>query len=184
MAANRQQQQQQQQQQQPPQPMTLEEIEREMMKNLRIDAAPAVPQAGAQQTSGYQQGQFPPLESMPSYAGAPQGVYPRPMDTTRQPTAQQSQFMDPRSAGRDAPAGPAQGNVNPDVARLLGIVPLEAGVTDEERMNAELEQKIKETELAEMKRRRKADKIASMSRYNGIMTQGGLRICALKCGWG
>lgn len=176
MAANRQQQQQ--QQQQPTQPMTLEEIEREMMKNLRIDAPPAVPQAVAQQTSGYQQGQFPPLGSMPSFPGAPQGMYPRPMDTAGQPTAQQGQFMDSRSVNRDAPGGHAQGNVNPDVARLLGIIPLETGATDEERMNAELEQKIKETELAEMKRRRKVDKIASMSRYNGIMTQGGLRACA------
>lgn len=170
--------------QQQQQPMTLEEIEKEMMKNLRIEGptthAPVVPQsvpAAPQQPSGYQ-GQFPALSGMPSFPGASQGMYNRPMESMGQPPVQHVQqvpFMDPRIAGLPISAAPpTQDTVNPDVARLLGIVPVETtGVSDDERMNAELEQKIKETELAEMKRRRKVDKIASMSRYNGIMTQGG-----------
>jgi hypothetical protein len=169
------------QQQQQQQPMTLEEIEKEMMKNLRLDpstaqqqAPPGLSQPGQTmpQQAGYQ-GQFPALGGMPSgFPGATQGMYGRPMEQG-QPIQQipQPPFMDPRIAGLSAPGQQAQGG-NPDVARLLGIVPLETGVSEEERMNAELEMKIKETEVAEMKRRRKADKIAGMSRYNGIMTQG------------
>lgn len=42
----------------------------------------------------------------------------------------------------------------------------------EEQMDRELEARIRETEMAEMKRMRKASKIASMSRYNDVMTGG------------
>lgn len=182
-------------QQQQQQPMTLEEIEKEMMKNLRLDPSTSAQQQQQQQhqlppglsqpvqamppqaqQAGYQ-GQFPALGGMPSgFPGATQGMYGRPMEQG-QPIQQMQQtpFMDPRIAGLSAPAPGAQAQGgNPDVARLLGIIPLETGVSEEERMNAELEMKIKETEMAEMKRRRKADKIAGMSRYNGIMTQGTL----------
>ena len=47
----------------------------------------------------------------------------------------------------------------------------------EEQMDRELEARIRETEMAEMKRMRKAHKIASMSRYNDVMTGG-----ELECG--
>ncbi|KAJ9094120.1 hypothetical protein QFC19_008072 [Naganishia cerealis] len=179
------------------QPMTLEEIEREMMKNLRIDAA-AAPPVGAphgvlsaaasspasQPPASAYQGHYPVL----SYPGAAQGglpvnvspagaanMYPQQVEGN-QILAHQLQHVQPMPvdarSGNMTPGGhPA--TVNPDIARLLGInAQQDAGLSEDDRVNAELERKIKETEIAEMKRRKKAMKIGNMSRYNDIMTQG------------
>ena len=84
----------------------------------------------------------------------------------------QPPLMDSRSNSNMTP-GAQQAAVNPDIARLLGInAQQDAGLSEDERVNAELERKIQETEIAEMKRRKKANKIQNMSRYNDIMTQG------------
>lgn len=156
--------------------MTLEEIESEMRRNLRVDA-PQVPsgvaqgqvQEGFPQPQGYQ-AQFPAVgRTFPALGGQAQhaqGMFGQPM--------QMQQPMYPLDSR--GPPGLAPGTTaNPDLARLLGVAP--ADPVDEERMNAELEQKIRETEVAEGKRRRKAEKIAGMARYNGIMTQGASFCC-------
>lgn len=65
-------------------------------------------------------------------------------------------------SGTPAPANaPANANGNEPTA-----------VVDEGLLNEELERKIQETERAEFKRRRKGMKIASMARYNDLMTGG------------
>jgi DNA topoisomerase 2-associated protein PAT1 len=155
------------------QPMTLEEIESEMRRNLRVDA-PQAPSGVAQgqvqdgfvQHQGYQ-AQFPAFPALGGQPQNPPGMFGQPMGM------QQSTYpLDPRGPPGLAPSTTA----NPDLARLLGVAPAAADPADEERMNAELEMKIRETEVAEGKRRRKAEKIAGMARYNGIMTQGGSSI--------
>lgn len=158
------------------QPMTLEEIESEMRRNLRVSAQP--PQGlpsfvGGQQEqqqgfqappgaipSGYQT-QFPPPAGFPSLGEAEN--LGRAVEQMHAPPPLPQQQM----YGVPPPA--TQGTANTDlVARMMGG----DAVLDEERMNIELERKIRETEIAEGKRRRKAEKIAGMARYNDIMTQG------------
>lgn len=180
------------------QPMTLEEIEREMMKNLRIDAvatpsvglsqvmppaAAAAPPPGVPPSASAYQGHFPGLPGTQPFPGTTPGgipmntanMFPHHMGNNQALPHQLQQMQPPAMDARSGNLTPGaqQAAVNPDIARLLGInAQQDAGLSEEERVNAELERKIQETELAEMKRRKKANKIQSMSRYNDIMTQG------------
>ncbi|KAJ9098652.1 hypothetical protein QFC21_004300 [Naganishia friedmannii] len=179
------------------QPMTLEEIEREMMKNLRIDSAAAAPPVGLAQVvppavapppglqppaSAYQ-GHFPGLPGTQSVPSATSGgppmhaanMYPHHMEHNQVLAHQLHQMQAPPmdTRGNNLTPGAQQAAVKPDIARLLGINPQQdAGLSEDERVDAELERKIQETEVAEMKRRKKANKIQNMARYNDIMTQG------------
>lgn len=154
-------------------PMTLEEIEREMMSNLAKSASPApVP---ATSTRQMQQ----PQHEMPS--GLPQGY------------AQHLYQGQPQAQIRSPVVAPAnvQQQARPPASDLTGIellqkqlgnlamfpplgsaAPAKGQPKSEEQMDRELEARIRETEMAEMKRMRKANKIASMSRYNDVMTGG------------
>jgi hypothetical protein len=150
------------------QPMTLEEIEREMRRTLTVSAAVPPPPQGVGMSAHVQEGyQAPPLaagyQSQFPPAGFPALGEAQDFGRMEQMRAPQQQMY----GAPPAPAAAAQGTANPELARMMGDA-----ASDEERMNIELERKIRETEVAEGKRRRKAEKIAGMARYNDIMTQG------------
>jgi hypothetical protein len=154
-------------------PMTLEEIEREMMSNLIKSASPApVPATSARQIQQ-------PQNEMPS--GLPQGYVQHLYQG--QPQAQiQSPVVPPANVQQQArpPASDLTGIelLQKQLGNLAMFPPLGSAAPakgqpkSEEQMDRELEARIRETEMAEMKRMRKANKIASMSRYNDVMTGG------------
>lgn len=154
-------------------PMTLEEIEREMMSNLTKSASPApVPATSARQMQQ-------PQREMPS--GLPQGYAQHLYQG--QPQAQiQSPVVPPANVQQQArpPASDLTGIelLQKQLGNLAMFPPLGSAAPakgqpkSEEQMDRELEARIRETEIAEMKRMRKANKIASMSRYNDVMTGG------------
>jgi DNA topoisomerase 2-associated protein PAT1 len=163
-------------------PMTLEEIEREMMSNLTKSASPApVPATSARQMQQ-------PQHEMPS--GLPQGYVQHLYQG--QPQAQiQSPVVAPANVPQQArpPASDLTGIelLQKQLGNLAMFPPLGSAAPakgqpkSEEQMDRELEARIRETEMAEMKRMRKANKIASMSRYNDVMT-GGAQLGVL-CMW-
>jgi DNA topoisomerase 2-associated protein PAT1 len=139
-----------------PQPLTMEELERQMMQNMTM--------------GGVQQGAQPPALAQPSvHAPAvnynnsqqqhlPQANFPPPGQSP-------DNAMFPRLGAPSMAAQPAQGptSVNPTVSNSMQPT---------EQVSMDLERKIMETEMGEAKRRRKALKIASMAKYNDIMTGG------------
>jgi hypothetical protein len=139
--------------------MTLEEIEREMMSNLVQPSSAPVPAA----------------TSVPAYPSA-QAVVPTGL-AQGFPEQPQSQPQPPQQA---RPASDLKGLelLQQQLGNLAMFPPLGSAAPGkgqpktEEQMDRELEARIRETEMAEMKRMRKAHKIASMSRYNDVMTGG------------
>lgn len=134
-------------------PMTMEELEREMMQNARI-SAPSQPTPGSQVTPTQAQiaaqelsnTMFPPLGSAPP-AAAPLQQDPSQLG------AMQQQLLASLGA---APAGmPGPGQALPPAAPQPTPEELEAFARK-----------------ADEKRKRKAQKIVSMAKYNDIMTGG------------
>ena len=140
--------------------MTLEEIEREMMSNLAKSSSPAPAQ---QPPQGMPSG-LPQAFAQPVYQGQPQA--PAVPDANAQqapPAASDLTGIEllQKQLGNLAMFPP-----------LGSAAPGKGQPKSEEQMDRELEARIRETEMAEMKRMRKANKIASMSRYNDVMTGG------------
>ena len=142
-------------------PLTLEEIEREMMANLAQPSsspapvptsAPAYPAAQPGVPSGLAQG-FPQQQQPPALAN----TQARPASDLKGLELLQQQLGNLAMFPPLGSAAPGKGQTK-----------------TEEQMDRELEARIRETEMAEMKRMRKAHKIASMSRYNDVMTGGEL----------
>jgi hypothetical protein len=140
-------------------PLTLEEIEREMLSNLAQPSsspapvptsAPAYPAAQPGVPSGLAQG-FPPQQQPPAQA----------IQQTRPASDLKGLELLQQQLGNLAMFPP-----------LGSAAPGKGQTKTEEQMDRELEARIRETEMAEMKRMRKAHKIASMSRYNDVMTGG------------
>lgn len=184
-----------------PRPMTMEELERDMMQNLRV----APPQAPApQQTAPGTPGSAP----QSGFIGSQQLQLQQEAVRPPLPSSHSQQsFMQPRQ-GQSMPPGPfalgggvgATAPLPPAAAPAPGLAagpmfpplaPAQPGLLGalnqpqqpqqpqqpappmtEEQVTLEMERKIMETEMAEGKRRRKAQKIAGMARYNDIMTGG------------
>jgi hypothetical protein len=159
--------------------LTLEEIEREMMGNLAKSGSPApvLPgQAGwSNQTppSAVEQQGYRGATPVPGQQGVPLPMMvPPPSRPIVQPVAQQ-QPQQPDMTGIEL--------LQKQLGSLTMFPPLGTPapkpgqhVKSEEQMDRELDNRIRETEMAEMKRSRKAAKIAGMARFNDLMTGGKL----------
>lgn len=180
------------QQQQQGQALTLEEIEKEMMRNLSQSAPFPDPRQAQPSYS-----QPPPQPQQPLQTQAPhQSAFPQNnMDWHMQqhygmapPVTDRATLVQQR-----APIVPVEKTVKPtadmtavqmlqaQLGNLAMFPPLgtagpakggQGHLKTEEQLDKELEKRIRETEMADMKRQRKANKIASMSRYNDLMTGG------------
>ncbi len=140
-----------------PRPVTMEELERQMMQNMTMGNAP----------SGS------PAPQVPAPAPPPMPV--PPINDGQQQHPAQPSFPLPGQSSitamfppLGAPPISTQSQQVPALATPSGIAPTQ----QPEQVTMDLERKIMETEMAEAKRRRKALKIASMAKYNDIMTGG------------
>jgi DNA topoisomerase 2-associated protein PAT1 len=146
----------------------MEELERQMLQNMVIGRTPTETQ---------------PLVS-PAPPSQPSPLQPPQAATTGQPPVRQPPMsvqggFPPQHLPQQA-TFPMQSPGNAMFPPLGAQPPAMAQhgqqqqghAIPSEQVSMDLERKIMETEMAEAKRRRKAAKIASMAKYNDIMTGG------------
>lgn len=158
---------------QQPKPMTMEELEREMMQmHTQSQQQQQQPNPQMMQLQPQTQPQQPPMMMMQPPMQQPQGQPPVDLMQTMFPPLgseppKQQQHLDMMQQQLLASlAGPATGLQPPQQEQQ------EQQQQPQSLSVEELEQKIRETEMADARRRRKALKIASMAKYNDIMTGG------------